>query len=282
MALEHLIAGHTFAFSATVGILAVLTSLIFYLFRKTSFPKNAPELCTEAYPLLGAYHFFTERWEFWKRARAHSKTGSFTFHAGQWPVVGLSGLEERKVFFEHRGLAFAEGYSALLGGVPEVRKDNSVMGEKAEDDDFNAFFRKGLTELTKIQHLRRGLPKLISDARNMLDDLAKDGTGMTRPFDSIYRMVFQFTMRTVACDEIGDDPALVSKFLKNFELIDEAGTPLSVMFPWMPLPSKLKRLYAGAQLYLIIKKIIDEREKTGIKNDDALQWLIDQGKTIVS
>ena len=62
--------------------------------------------------------------------------------------------------------------------------------------------------MLKGNRLAQGLPKLLEDARRMLDELAVKPSRTTDPFDSLYKMVFQFTMRTVACTEIAEDPQL--------------------------------------------------------------------------
>jgi len=104
----------------------------------------------------------------------------------------------------------------------------------------------------------------------------------TDPFDSIYRMVFQFTMRTIACNDIADDPKTLAKCLQYFETIDGTATPWSIMYPWMPLWSKVQRTAAGAKLYMVFKSVVDGRKKSGIRGDDPLQYLIDQGDDITS
>ena len=82
-----------------------------YLSSRVSFPSKAPKLVNQNYPIVGALGFFTERFTFCKRATANSPTGNYSFHLGKHPVIGVSGEEGRKVFFENRQLGFAEGYA---------------------------------------------------------------------------------------------------------------------------------------------------------------------------
>lgn len=270
-----------FTIAIAVGSIAILCSLFFYLFARPTLPKNAPAFTTETWPIVGSLQFFTQRWDFVQRAAAHSNTGNFSFYAGQYPIIGLSGQESRKIFFESRALGFAEGYGALLGGSPKVKEGNNPMAEdRGNDGSFSAYFSKRLVNMLKGNQLKNGLPQLLQDARTSLDKLAADKSGLTDPFDSIYRMVFQFTMRTVACHEIADDAALLERTLQLYEAVEGTATPFSIMYPWMPLPAKVKRTYAGAQLYMIFKRVVDARNKEGGRNDDALQYLIDQGDNI--
>ncbi|TKA69262.1 hypothetical protein B0A55_08113, partial [Friedmanniomyces simplex] len=270
--------------SALLALLTTAAYIYTHLLRGPAFPPNAPVLTRETYPLIGSLQFFTRRWEFFQTAIARSRTGNFSFYAGQYPVVGVAGEEGRRVFVEHKGLSFAEGYAALLGGSPKVKKEgNQLLGEDvAGEAGFSAYFNKRLINMLKGNQLKKGLPLLLQDARASLDKLAAEPTGLTDPFDSIYRMVFQFTMRTVACNEIADDPATLSKCLQHFETIEGTATPFSVMYPWLPLWSKVQRTTAGAKLYMIFKRVVDARNKSGIRGDDALQYLIDQGDDITN
>lgn len=79
------------------------------LFSRVSFPPRAPKLVRQNYPIVGALSFFTERFTFCQRAAAESSTGNYSFYVGKHPVVGVSGEEGRKVFFENRQLGLAEG-----------------------------------------------------------------------------------------------------------------------------------------------------------------------------
>jgi hypothetical protein len=113
-----------------VGAIAVLGSALVYLFSRPAFGKGAPALTQEAFPIIGSLQFFTQRWDWWQKAKAHSGTSNFSFYAGQHPVVAVSSPEAQKVFFEDKRLGFAEGYGALLGGSPTVKRDNEPMGDE--------------------------------------------------------------------------------------------------------------------------------------------------------
>lgn len=126
------------------------------------------------------------------------------------------------------------------------------------------------------------MPTLMADTKRNLDTLAADSPGITDPFDSIYKIVYQLTMRTVACREIAEDPALLERTLHLYEEVEKAATPTVVMFPSLPSPAKLKRMWSGAKLYMIFKNIVDQRRSSGIREDDALQFMMDSGDDIKS
>ena len=273
------------ALTIAIGVAALLGVLYQHFLKQPSFPTKAPRLTTISIPFIGSKQFFTNRWDFFQAAKAASETGNFTFYAGQYPVVGVSGQEARKVFFDTptKQLGFSEGYGALLGGTPEVKREgnaNPLAKVHTEDSGFTAYFHKRLINLVKGNRLKNGLPQLMKDARANFDALAQDKNGLTDPFESIYRLVFQFTMRTVACNEIADDPVVLEKCLKLFETIESTATPFSIMYPWLPLPARMKRTWGGAQLYMIFKRIVDARNAEGRREDDGLQYLMDQGDNI--
>lgn len=69
------------------------------------------------------------------------------------------------------------------------------------------------------------LPHLRGDIKSCLDTLEKDTTGITDPFESIYRVVYQLTMRMVGCDDIAEDPELLEKTLQLYETVENSATP---------------------------------------------------------
>jgi hypothetical protein len=284
MAFEALIGSTNPLLSVAFLSIVIFASAFLYAFQRPSLPKNAPPLVNEAWPIIGSMQFFTHRWEFFQRQVAHSPTGNFSFYAGDKPVIGVSGDEAQRIFFEHKQLGATQGYSALLGGSPTVKqkaKDPHAETEADEQKDpFFNYFAKRLQAAIKGPRFVKGLTQLLEDTRSAFRGLAAQETKTTDPFDSIWRLVFQLTMRTVACVEIASDPDMLTRVLNLFETIEKTASPLSVMYSWMPLPSKARRTYAGAQLYMIFKNIIDKRAQEGRREDDTLQHCIDQGDDV--
>jgi hypothetical protein len=247
MAIEALLGLSNPVLSISILSTAILVSALLYLFKRPSLPNNAPPLVSESWPIIGSMQFFTQRWDFFQRQMAHSPSGNFSFYAGDKIVVGLSGEESRRIFFDHKQLDLNQGYGALLGGSPAVN-ETSLPDSKLEEGDFGNYFAKRLVAMLKGPLLARGLPQLLDDMRSSIDRLATQETKVTDPFDSIYRVVFQMTMRTVACVEIAGDDDLRERVLKLFEKIEGTATPMSIMYSWMPVVAKFQRTYAGAQL----------------------------------
>lgn len=117
----------------------------------------------------------------------------------------------------------------------------------------------------------------MKDVQISMKKLAKDPSGITDPFESIYRIVFQLTMRVVGSDDIADSPELLEKTLQLYETIEHSSTATAIMFPWFPSLAIIKRTIAGGRLYMIMKNIVDGRVESGRRGDDPLQFLMDQG-----
>jgi hypothetical protein len=94
------------------------------------------------------------------------------------------------------------------------------------------------------------------DVQSRLNDLLKDSSGITDPFDSIYSLVFKLTMRTVGCNDIADDFEHLRTIMGHYEVMDKSFTLLLVYFPWLPTIQGLQRKLAVARIYLAFKRIV--------------------------
>lgn len=101
------LSGHRWSTSFAVVVVSLLA-----LFIKTTWqpawPRGTPKL-TREWPIVGALGFFTRRKTFFEEAVRQSPTTNFSTYVGKYQVVGLSGPEARKVFFENKDLGFNEG-----------------------------------------------------------------------------------------------------------------------------------------------------------------------------
>lgn len=264
--------------SPTLLLLFTLALAFIFVIFHTLFirrlPSNAPPAAHDDYPVTGPWGFWTRRWDWYRSHRDQSKTGNFSFHAGPNTIVALTGEEGRKLFFESRELGFAEGYAVLFGVAPST--DQYDDGKGAEEDPSNHFNRR-LAYLLKNEQFRKKLPTLASDTQEAIDAIAKDPSGRTNPFESIYRIVFRLTIRMVGAAEIADNPEVLEETLKLFEYIEASATATSIILPKFPSPAVLRRTYGGARLYMIIENIVKKRAASDEKHDDALQHMLDQG-----
>ncbi|CZR62535.1 uncharacterized protein PAC_12432 [Phialocephala subalpina] len=270
--------------ASTVSTIILLLVGTYTIWASTGyrFSANAPKRLKEGYPIFGTLRFFTARWDLFQHAKAQTPSGNFSFFVGKHPVIGLTGEKARHVFFQSRDLGFTEGYAVLFGQSPNTLK--TKPGEAIDTDQKFAgpggFFIKRMTHMISSANFGRNLPKLLKDTRFRINELDQNPTGITDPFESIYMIVYQLTMRMVGCDDIADNQELLMKTLRYYEKIDSSATPIAVMYPWFPSPAVVKRTYAASRLYMIVNKIVEERKKTGVKGDDPLQYLIEQGDSM--
>lgn len=62
-----------------------------------------------------------------------------------------------------------------------------------------------------------------------------------------------------------------------YDTLDNGTTPATVLLPWLPTPAMIRKLWATKEIYDIVNKAIQEREKSGISRNDTLQMLLDCG-----
>ena len=91
------------------------------------------------------------------------------------------------------------------------------------------------------------------------------------------QLIFQTTVRCLAFAELADDPATVRRLKELYDTLDTATTPATVLLPWLPGPSAIRRLLATKRIYDIINGTLSERMEKGIVRDDTPQMLIDAG-----
>ena len=166
------------------------------------------------------------------------------------------------------------------------------QGKDGGDDPTKTSFAPRIGHLLKTSELKRsispipalkayltriGLPTLIADVEERIDKLANNPSGITDPFDSIYRIVWKLTLRIVGANDIAEDPQMSEQTLQNLETLERSATATAIMFPKIPSLPILRRTYAGAKLYMTIRNIINKRKASGEKQDDPLQYLIDKG-----
>ncbi len=66
--------------------------------------------------------------------------------------------------------------------------------------------------------------------------------------------------------------------LSVFEKFERSNSTTGIIFPWLRVftPAYLLRMALGTVLYLTFQRIIRLRKRTGRREEDALQYLLDQ------
>lgn len=172
-------------------------------------------------------------------------------------------------------------YAVMFTASPQVGKQNNP----GQASQFSMWFSRTITKLMKKENFVRNLRLLTTDTATALDAIVKHNggqkTGIFDPFDDIYHIVYQLTMRTVGATEIADSPQLLARTLGLFEEVERNTSTTRIIFPWLPTLGHIRQTIAGGKLYVIFDKIAKERRKTGKTHEDAFQFLMDTGEDIV-
>lgn len=95
---------------------------------------------------------------------------------------------------------------------------------------------------------------------------------------STYQVTFQTNLRCLAPVELADDAAVADRLRELYDALDTSTTPASVLFPWFPSPSAIRKVMSTKKIYDIISEAVDTRLKGHvIPHNDALQLMIDNG-----
>lgn len=169
----------------------------------------------------------------------------------------------------------------MFTASPQVGKQN----DPGSASQFSQWFSRTITKLMKKENFVRNLGLLTTDTATALDAIVKRNggaqTGTFDPFDDIYHIVYQLTMRTVGATEIADSPRLLARTLGLFEQVERNMSTTRIIFPWLPTLGYVRQTIAGGKLYVIFDKIAKERRRTGKTHEDAFQFLMDTGEDIV-
>jgi hypothetical protein len=73
-------------------------------------------------------------------------------------------------------------------------------------------------------------------------------SGKFDPFEDIYSIVFQLTIRAAGCREIADSAESCKRLERMFWACEKGTTPTSVLFPWLPSDARKKRVAATTEM----------------------------------
>ena len=82
-------------------------------------------------------------------------------------------------------------------------------------------------------------------------------------------------MRCLSTNELANDEDTVERLKGLYDQLDTATTPASVLLPWLPSPSMVKKLLTTYRIYDIVNGAVTQRLKSGVVQDDTLQILVD-------
>ncbi|KAG1876184.1 cytochrome P450 [Suillus subluteus] len=250
--------------------LLVLFILLFFGFgsQKDGAVDGAPVFLPGSH-LLAITPFFRRRFEFLNDGFRKTGQSLFQFNMLRETVIVVSGESARKSFFANKHFDLTEGFKVLSGAIPVVKGVTSDLQTKRI-----AQIHKRLSSVQRNEHLSGLIAPILEDCRRVMETWGPSGT--FDPFEKIYELLFQITVRSLSCEELADDPVQVARLKELYDTLDSGTTPATVLLPWLPGPSMLKKLLATKKIYDIIVRAIDERERSGISKPDTLQMLLDE------
>lgn len=89
--------------------------------------------------------------------------------------------------------------------------------------------------------------------------------------------MFQLSIRAGSCNEIANSPELVARVTRLYWDCEKGSTATSVLLPWLPNKARKLRNDATRELYELVKGFVDDRKKTGRREVDTMQILMDEG-----
>ncbi|KAJ7759237.1 cytochrome P450 [Mycena metata] len=95
-------------------------------------------------------------------------------------------------------------------------------------------------------------------------------------FRVVNEIIFTVSLPLAGCQLFTRDPKDVKELMDIFARLEEGSTPSALIFPWIPTPTRFRRIIAGLRLYRMMKNLVKERESAEVDVDDPLQNLINE------
>lgn len=193
-------------------------------------------------------------------------------------MVGLSGPDARKMFFEHPALDLHKATDLTPLGV-NFWPIHAIFTPRDEKFQKSTYWLRTLTHLMKTPNMERCLPGVIQDARTGLEALKRDTPSGIINTPKVWPVVFKQTARVFMADDVTDDPKLWATTLGAIDTILHTFSPFNTLLPWIPEPSMIRRRMARRALLRVSRGIVRDRHaspKSASKND-AVQSLINLG-----
>ena len=102
-------------------------------------------------------------------------------------------------------------------------------------------------------------------------------SGKINPFDDIYYVVFQMTVRMATCREFADDSVTVDQLFGLYWKLEKSATPVGVLLPWFPSKANRDKMKANADMYNLLSGYVGSRRSAQESGSDAIDLLIAQG-----
>ncbi|KAJ5871058.1 hypothetical protein N7455_005999 [Penicillium solitum] len=207
--------------------------------------------------------FFEKRFDFIKDGFRATSSSIYQTRLFQHVAIVLSGDEGRQVFFKEKGLCLYDTFSIMMGSGAAQFDPHQVGGVV-----------KRMASVQRPDNLQKLIPLILSECRRKMD--AWGSERVLDPCSSLHEVAFHLVM-CIASFDIANDPVLSARLKSLVDTVDSITNPYSTWVPWLPGPALFQKFFASVQIYWIVQAAIHTRKRSGIKRDDMLQQMINEG-----
>lgn len=190
--------------------------------------------------------------------------------------VGGNDEETMRAICLNKDLSFSGGNNFLFAGIAGARQGG--INEEGEVDTEEKRVMRDLIKAISPMRLNPIAPRLVEDAwegiQSWFGDAASADLDMQQTY---YPLVFRFTVRVMGMAEYASSPAELKRFIAAFWATQRNSGFWTTILPWVPQPRLLMRLWGAVTLWSMVRKTLAQRQKTGHREEDYAQDLIDQG-----
>ena len=129
--------------------------------------------------------------------------------------------------------------------------------------------------------LSKVIPTLFSDIIKRMDGQWGD-SGKINPFNDVYYLVFQMTVRMATCRALAEDWAAIDRLFRLYWTLEKSATPVGVLLPWFPSKASRDKKQANVEMYNMLYGYVDYRRSAQESGSDAIDVLIAQGEDNMS
>ncbi|PWY76039.1 cytochrome P450 [Aspergillus sclerotioniger CBS 115572] len=247
------------------------------LLNKRPFPANAPKFIS-GYPVVGALRLFFDRGRFCQSSKTASPTGNYSYYLGRQRVVGLSGPQGRKTFFECRDLDLEQGVDLFVPFTSAVEAANDPSIE-THISYFRTTVRTALLRTQSLEFIPAAIDACTTSTLNRIKI-----KGLIDPFQDLSWLYAQSTMAVLGVDEVARSPELSRKLSELVSAIDGTFSAIDMVIPWLLNPFHIPVMIAMGRLYVMMWKIIRNQQqqqphKRDLYNESMLPSLIEKGRS---
>ncbi|KAJ5270744.1 hypothetical protein N7505_006502 [Penicillium chrysogenum] len=207
--------------------------------------------------------FFEKRFDFIEDGFKATSSSIYQTSLFRHNAIVLSGDEGRQLFFKEKRLCLYDTFSIMMGSGAAKFDPHQVGGVV-----------RRMASIQRPDNLQKLIPLILLESQQKMNAWGRER--ILDPCSSLHEVAFQLVMR-IASFDIANDPVLSARLKSLVDTVDSITNPYSTWLPWLPGPALFHKFFASVQIYRIVQAAINARKRSGIKRDDMLQQMIDEG-----